>query len=157
MRSAQLPVMRRPRRTAFCIGLLLLTGQQVVAQDAQQQLFYQVDASNRIAVAGTPSLPLNGSSRATWAITTNECGVKVTLNLNAPLPTGVTLLVGLAPPNGARSEGVRPLSTTGVDLVTGITRLYAGPLGVLYRLDAQPQAHVTPTSRTVTYTITGGA
>lgn len=144
-------------RRALVAAALALCPQALHAQAAEQQLFYQVDASNRITVAGAPSLPLNGSSRATWAITTNECGVKVTLNLNAPLPAGVTLLVGLAPPAGARSAGVRPLGTTGVDLVTDITRLYAGPLGVVYRLDAQPQARVAATSRTVTFTIMGGA
>jgi hypothetical protein len=44
-----------------------------------------------------------------------------------------------------------------VDLVTGITKLAQGSLGVPYSLTATAAAGVvTSSSRTVTYTITGG-
>ena len=49
------------------------------------------------------------------------------------------------------------LSTTSVDLVTGITKLAQAAIGASYSLDATPAAGVvSSTTRTVTYTITGG-
>jgi hypothetical protein len=44
-----------------------------------------------------------------------------------------------------------------VDLVTGITKLAQGSLGVSYKLDATAAAGVvTSATKVVTYTITGG-
>jgi hypothetical protein len=77
--------------------------------------------------------------------------------LNASLPAGVTLLASLTPPRGASSVGTRPLGTTGLDFVTGITRTYESRLGIVFRLEAKPNAVVPPTSRTVTWTIMSGA
>ena len=58
----------------------------------------------------------------------------------------------------ATSAGLVPLSTTAVDVVSGISKLKAKSLGVSYQLDATPDAGVVPAStRVVTYTITGGA
>jgi len=73
------------------------------------------------------------------------------------MPAGLTLSSSLATPAGGASAGFLSLSTVAVDLVTGITKLAQGSLGVSYTLDATPAAGVvTSATRVVTYTITGG-
>jgi hypothetical protein len=73
------------------------------------------------------------------------------------MPAGLTLSSSLAAPTGGTSAGFLSLSTVAVDLVTGITKLAQGSLGVSYTLDATPAAGVvTSATRLVTYTITGG-
>lgn len=137
------------------------------AQTANQTVTFQVDAINQIAFTGNPSLvvntaaagsnPANATAAATWAVTTNQSNAKVTASLNAGLPPNVTLTVDLAAPAGATSAGAQSLGTTAVDLVTSITQVAQSGLGVMYTLTATAAAGVVAsTTRTVTYTITGG-
>jgi len=137
------------------------------AQTATQVVTFQVDAINQIAFAGSPSLVVNtatagsnptaSTSAASWAVTTNQTGSKITASIGSNMPAGLTLSVNLAAPAGASSAGAQSLSTVAVDLVTSITMLAQGALGVTYTLDATAAAGVVAsTSRTVTYTITGG-
>ena len=132
-----------------------------------QTLTFQVDAINQIAVMGSPSLVINtafagaepssATASVTWAVTTNQSTAKVTASLSAAMPANVTLTVALVAPSGATSSGAQPLGTTAVDLVTGITRVAESALGVTYTLSATTAAGVVAsTTRTVTYTITGG-
>jgi hypothetical protein len=74
------------------------------------------------------------------------------------MPAGLTLTANLAAPSASGSSaGAQALSTTAVDLVTGITKLAEGGLSVGYSLTATAAAGVvSSTTRTVTYTITGG-
>ena len=73
------------------------------------------------------------------------------------MPGGLTLSVNLAAPAGASTAGSQSLSTTSVDLVTSITKVAQGAMAVSYSLAATPAAGVvSSTTRTVTYTITGG-
>jgi hypothetical protein len=137
------------------------------AQTATQTVTFQVDAINQIAFTGSPSLVINtatagvdptaATATATWAITTNQTGSKITASISSAMPTGVTLSVDLGAPAGGASAGAKALSTTAVDLVTGLTKVAQGALGVTYSLSATAAAGVvSSTSRTVTYTITGG-
>lgn len=137
------------------------------AQTATQTVTFQVDAINQVAFSGSPSLVINtatagvdpsaATAAATWAVTTNQTGAKLTASIGSAMPTGVTLSVDLAAPTGATSAGAQALSTTAVDLVTGITQIAQGSLGATYSLSATAAAGVvSSTSRTVTYTITGG-
>jgi len=137
------------------------------AQTATQVVTFQVDAINQIAFSGSPSLVVNtatagsnptaSTSAASWAVTTNQTGSKITASIGSNMPAGLTLSVNLAAPAGASSAGAQSLSTVAVDLVTTITMLAQGALGVTYTLDATAAAGVVAsTSRTVTYTITGG-
>jgi len=137
------------------------------AQTATQTVTFQVDAINQIAFSGSPSLVVNSAtagsnptastSAASWAVTTNQTGSKITASIGSNMPAGLTLSVNLAAPAGASSAGAQSLSTVAVDLVTTITMLAQGALGVTYTLDATAAAGVVAsTSRTVTYTITGG-
>jgi hypothetical protein len=135
----------------------LVVSHAALAQSATHDVKIEVDPSNRIEFSGARSLQVNSSATARWAVTTNESGTKVSASLNASLPAGVVLSARLTPPTGARSSGDRKLSVVAVDLVTGISRLYSGSLPAVVRLDAPMQAKVTPTSRTLTLTITNGA
>ena len=154
--------------TRYFAALMLVAAATAGAQTATQTVTFQVDAINQIAFSGSPSLVINTatagsnptsatSNTATWAVTTNQAGAKITASIGSNMPAGLTLEVSLAAPAGASSAGSQSLSTTAVDVVSGITRLAQGSLGVTYSLTATAAAGVvSSTSRTVTYTITGG-
>jgi hypothetical protein len=137
------------------------------AQTATQSVTFQVDAINQISFSGSPSLvintatagsaPTSASASATWAVTTNQTGAKITASIASAMPTGLTLQVNLSAPAGATSAGAQTLGTTAVDVVTSITKLAQSAISLNYSLAATAAAGVvTSTSRTVTYTITGG-
>jgi hypothetical protein len=155
-----------PRQILASIALLASTAGFAAAQTTQVVTF-QVNAINQIAFSGSPSLlintatagsaPTSATANASWAVTTNQSGAKITASINSAMPAGLTLSVDLSAPAGATGAGSSALSTTAVDVVTGITKLAQGALGVTYSLDATPAAGVVAsTTRTVTYTITGG-
>lgn len=135
----------------------LIAAHGALAQSAAHDVKIEVDPSNRIEFSGARSLQVNSSAAARWAVTTNEHGTKVSASLNASLPAGIVLSARLTPPTGAQSSGARKLSVVAVDLVTEISRLYSGSLPAVVRLEAPAQAKVTPTSRTLTLTVTNGA
>jgi X-X-X-Leu-X-X-Gly heptad repeat protein len=146
---------------------ILVVARAASAQTANQIVTFQVDAINQIAFVGSPSLvintatagsnPTSATAAATWAVTTNQTGAKITASIGSNMPAGLTLSVNLSAPAGGSSAGAQSLSTGAVDLVTGITKLAQGALGVSYSLDATLAAGVVAsTTRTVTYTITGG-
>ncbi|HEU4994885.1 MAG TPA: hypothetical protein VFT29_08695 [Gemmatimonadaceae bacterium] len=149
------------------LGLTLAAAPALHGQSAGQTITFQVDAINQIGLSGSPSLVINtatpGSNptpvtaAATWAVTSNQTGAKITASIATAMPPGLTLSVNLAAPTGATSAGPQAISTTAVDLVTGITKLAQSALAVTYSLAATPAAGVVASStRTVTYTITGG-
>lgn len=150
------------------IAVLAAAASTAGAQTATQTVTFQVDAINRIAVTGTPSLVIStavaGSAPTsatsvgnTWAVTTNQTGAKVTASIASNMPAGLTLSANMAAPTGATSTGAQSLSTTAVDMVTGITKQAQGGLALSYQLDATAAAGVVPSgTRVVTYTVTGG-
>lgn len=155
------------RRILATMALIAGAASSAAAQTANQTITFQVDAINQIAFAGSPSLVINTATAgsnpssvttgATWAVTTNQTGAKITASIGSNMPAGLTLAVDLAAPAGASSAGSQALSTIAVDLVTSITRLAQGALAATYSLSATPAAGVvSSTTRTVTYTITGG-
>jgi len=139
------------------------------AQTATQSVSFEVQAINEISVAGSPSLVIStavaGSAPtsvtyalATYAITTNESNRKISAQIDADMPTGLTLSIEFAAPAGAASTGPQDLSTGSVDLVTGVSLLNATGLAVNYGLSATSAAGVVPSSnRTVTFTVAAGA
>jgi hypothetical protein len=154
-------------RILATMALMVGAASAASAQTATQTVTFQVDAINQIAFSGSPSLVINtatagtdpsaATAAATWAVTTNQSGAKVTASIGSAMPAGVTLSVNLAAPTGATSAGAQALGTTAVDVVTGITKIAQGTLGVTYTLSATAAAGVvSSTSRNVTYTITGG-
>lgn len=151
----------------LAIAAVVIGASSASAQTATQSVTFQVDAINQISVAGSPSLVINtatagsnptqASAAATWAVTTNQSTAKITASINSAMPAGLTLQVNLSAPAGATSAGATTLSTTAADVVTGITKLAQSGIAIGYTLDATPAAGVvSSTSRTVTYTITGG-
>ena|SRR5205814_2096011 len=155
------------KRILSTIVVLLGAASAASAQTATQTITFQVDAINQIAFAGSPSLVINTATAgsnptsvtaaATWAVTTNQSGAKITASIGSNMPGGLTLSVNLAAPAGASTAGSQSLSTTSVDLVTSITKVAQGAMAVSYSLAATPAAGVvSSTTRTVTYTITGG-
>lgn len=156
------------RRILSALALVVGASSAAAAQSANQVVTFQVDAINQIAFAGSPSLvintatagsnPTNATANATWAVTTNQTGAKITASIGSNMPAGLTLAVNLTAPTAAgTSAGALSLSTVSVDLVTGITKLAEGGLNVGYSLAATAAAGVVAsTTRTVTYTITGG-
>jgi len=146
---------------------LMVAATSAASAQVTQTVTFQVNAINQIAFSGSPSLlintatagsaPTSATANASWAVTTNQTGAKITASLNSAMPAGLTLSVDLSAPGGATGAGSTALGTTAVDVVTGITKLAQGSLGVTYTLDATPAAGVqSSTTRTVTYTITGG-
>jgi hypothetical protein len=152
--------------TTAAVALVASAG-TAFAQGATQTVTFQVDAINQIAVTGTPSLrittasagsaPTTVTTSGTWAVTTNQTNAKITASIPTAMPTGLTLSADLGAPAGASSAGTKALGTSGVDLVTGITKLNATGLTLNYTLEATPTAGVVSSAtRVVTFTITGG-
>jgi hypothetical protein len=155
-------------RSAVVLALVAFGAATAQAQTANQTVTFAVNAINQIAFIGAPSLTITtavaGSAptsvtdaSASWAVTTNQTGAKITANIPLAMPTGLTLSSSLTAPTGGTSAGFQALTTTAVDLVTNITKIAQGSLGVSYKLDATAAAGVVASnSRVVTYTITGG-
>jgi hypothetical protein len=157
----------RARNLFATFGLVALTAMPAAAQTATQTVTFQVDAINQIAFSGSPSLvintatagtdPSNATAAGTWAVTTNQTGAKITASIGSNMPSGLTLSVNVSAPSVGTSTGSQSLSTTAVDVVTGITKHAQNGMSVSYSLSATAAAGVvSSTSRTVTYTITGG-
>lgn len=149
-------------------GILSL-GSAFAGPTATQTVTYAVSAINELAVsAPTVSLTVNSAtpgsapnsvsdSSTSYDITTNEVGQKITAAINSDMPSGVTLSLGLAAPTGATSAGTLALSTSAVDLVTGISTLNETGKTITYTLAATSAAGVVASaSKTVTLTITAG-
>jgi len=156
------------RRVAAAFALVVVAAPLAQAQTATQTVTFAVNAINQIAFVGAPSLTITTAAAgsaptsvtdatSSWAVTTNQTGAKITASIPSAMPAGLTLSANLATPAGGASAGYLALSATAVDLVTGITKLAQGALGVSYKLDATPAAGVVASAtRVVTYTITGG-
>ncbi|HEX8246001.1 MAG TPA: hypothetical protein VF541_20975 [Longimicrobium sp.] len=157
--------MKLIRFAAPAAALVALTAGRAAAQGPTQEVTMQVDAINQLAFFGTPSLvistatagsaPTSVTANATYSITTNESSRKITAQLNADTPTGVTLSATLAAPSGASSTGAVALEHNEAhDVVRGIAKVSASGLNVTYTLSATAAAGVVlPTQRIVTYTI----
>lgn len=155
-------------RLVTSVALLLPLVAGTAAAQATQVVNFEVQAIDNIAFTGTPSLivsaaPAGGGptsvtdATATYAITTNQSNRKITAQIDAAMPTDVTLSVTLAAPAGATSTGAIDLTTTAQDVVTGISNASESGLGVTYTLSAAETAAPTgPSSRTVTYTVIAG-
>jgi len=147
------------------LAIVALSAGKAAAQD--QEVSFEVQAINQISFSGSPSLvistatagsaPTSANANATYAITTNETNRKITAQLDSDMPTGTTLSVTLAAPNGATSTTVQ-LSESAQDVVTGVSKVSESGLNVSYSLTATAAAGVIAAdSRTITYTIATGA
>jgi len=148
-------------------GILSLSPSALAGPTATQTVTYEVTAINELTVsAPTVSLTVNAATAGSaptsatdastsYAITTNESARKITGSINTNMPAGVTLSASLAAPTGGTSGGALALSTTAVDLVTGIATLNETGKTITYSLAATAAAGVvTSASKTVTLTVT---
>ena len=162
-------IRRHARHMALAVALSLAIAPTAKGQfTATQSISFSISAINQIAFVGAPSLTVTTAAAgaapasvtnatATWAVTTNQSGAKITASIPTIMPAGVTLSSNLAAPAGATSAGFKALTNVNTDLVTGITKVAQGAMIVTYRLDATAAAGVvTAQARIVTYTITGG-
>jgi hypothetical protein len=79
---------------------------------------------------------------------------KITGQLSANMPSGVTLTIALVAPSGATSNGTVTLDNTPRDLVVNISNLLPETNQITYVLAATVAAGVIPSSsRTVTLTL----
>lgn len=149
---------------------LALTAAAGEASAQQQNVTFSIDPINQMSVSGNPgALTINAATAGsaptsvsdastTWGITTNQTGTKVTAAIDQAMPANVTLRVNLAAPTGATSAGAVALGTSGVDVVTGITKLSESGKVITYTLSATAAADVVANaSRTVTYTVVAGS
>jgi uncharacterized iron-regulated membrane protein len=145
------------RQAALVGGLLCLAG---VAAEGQRGGSTTLTVSgDPAAMAITTALAGFAPDEATNAVTTytvkTNAAKKITGQLNAPMPPGMTLTVNLVAVTGATSQGTVILDATPRDLVVNITNAQPRTAGITYVLSATPAAGVVPPqSRTVTFTIT---
>jgi hypothetical protein len=158
------------RIAAFAVVITGFGATAVNAQNtASHDVTYEVQAINKISLAGTPSLtistavagsaPTAVTSGATYAITTNESNRKITAEIDSDMPTGLALTVEVEAPAGSGlSLGPVVLSSSAEAVVTGISKLNESGLDIEYGLSATSAAGVFDSdTRTVTYTVAAGA
>lgn len=153
-------------KAVLAAALSLALGAPAFAQStATTTATFEVTAINEIALSGTaPVLTINAAvagvaptpatATQTYAVTTNE-NAKISAALDTAMPEGLTLTAAMAAPTGATSLAAVALTTTGQDLVTGISKLNEADLSLTYGLAATSAAGVvTSSNRVITYTIT---
>ena len=152
--------------TGFVFGI---SGLAVAGNSATQTVTYEIQAINELSVTGNPGALIISTATAgfepdfyidnstAYAISTN-CGdntKKITAAIDTDMPTGVTLMISLIAPAGATAPVEGVLSTSAVDVVTGIDAVASGGQQVIYKLTATASAGVVASaSKTVTLTLT---
>lgn len=149
----------------LAVGVLLAS--PVRAQSATQVIHMDIRPISRIAVAGTTTFTIPARTRAdassvssaaaSYAVTTNEENRRISVALDAPMPAGVQLRMRMDAPAGASAEDDLTLSTAPQTAVTGISRLNAKDLAIVYSLIMDGGAVVpAATTRTVRVTLVSG-
>lgn len=104
--------------------------------------------------AGQVAAPVVESSTS-YALK-NKGSTKLTAQLSAPMPSGVTLTATFAAPSGAVSIAKVALDAMARDVVTGINGNSNSTYNISYTLSATLDAGIVPIqSRTVTLTVVG--
>lgn len=106
------------------------------------------------AVAGSQPTPVTNATTNYSTVLVFVGQMKIVGQLNANMPTGLTLGVKLTGASGGTSLGVVNLDTTPRDLVLATTPAYYTNVNIAYTLTATVAAGVVAaTSRTVTFTL----
>ncbi len=148
----------------FAFALIATTVSFAQSNVATQQVSINVSEIAVIAVQGNVNMTINAATAgqapdaatasATYSMTTNGTQKKITAELDADMPNGLTLNATMAAPTGASSAGKTALSSGAVDLVTNVTKVRGNGLGLSYEAVATVDADPASVVRTVTYTIT---
>ena len=132
---------------------------------ATQTVTFQITAINELEVSGNPTKLIVNTATAgqgpnaatdtgtTYAITTNGTGKKITGSINTDMPSNTVLSITLA---GTGSAGKKGLSSSPVDLVTGITQRTESGTQISYEFTATTGAAIVDSSKTVTLTLADG-
>ncbi len=160
--------MKNVRTMIMSAVLVVAAAVSAQAQTATQDLTINIQAINKISVAGgSHTLTINTATAGqapddvswstTWAVTTNQSNAKITASIGTDMPTGVTLKANLGAPSASgTSAGDVALDNSSKDVVTGITKLNEAGLSLTYTVSATAAAGVQSVSKTVTFTVTGG-
>lgn len=148
-------LLSRPSINPLLAALLLLGSRAAVAQTITVS---GNPTALKITTAVTGSQPTSVSnSSTTYTVVTPTPAnrtYKITAQLTALMPAGVTLTATLAAPTGATSVGPVALDMTARDMVTGIPKSTNSTQSITYQLSATVLAGVvTSTSRIVTLTV----
>ena len=143
-------------RIAVALSVLLICTSRAAAQ-APPRIRIAVDPGVLLAVAtavpGSPPTPETNAATLYGVRVNNVSVKKITAQLNAPMPAGVTLLVTLAPPPGATSLGPVALDAVQRDVVVNVTNVNSQFVAT-YQVSATIAAGVVPAAtRTVTFNL----
>lgn len=106
-------------------------------------------------VAGFEPAPLTGTSTITVRAARANKPQKIMVQLNAAMPTGLTLSLAMTAPTGATAAGTVALDATARELMGNITNTVSETETLTYTFAATAAAGVVAAqSRTVTFTIT---
>lgn len=157
--------MRKTMFFAVVLGVVLAAASSVaVAQTATQDVTVVVQPTNAISVSGSAvsltvfadNAPVTDNS-TTMDYSTNGTGLRITAALDVDYATGITLGVEITPGGGeGTTAGPVTLSTTAVDVVTGISNVNATAVPITYTAtaDATAAPNGAGETHTVTFTIT---
>jgi hypothetical protein len=105
-------------------------------------------------VAGAEPAPVTDKSSSYTVSTLPLQPKRITAQLSANMPAGVTLTISLAAPTGASSVGTIVLDNVPRNVVTGVTNVVPESNVITYQLSAFVSAGVVaPDTRTVTLTL----
>lgn len=154
----------------LCIGLTTAAQAQTTASHpvtidvASVELITLNDASVSISVpapaAGSATSVATAAS--TYNVTSNLSNRKITGELDAAYPSGITLAVAMNAPTASSQSGASAGSSAGsqvlgvapVNLVTGMSYVYGSGIGMTYTATVDAGIAVQSPSRDVTYTLT---
>ena len=154
--------------TALCTAIVVVgTAGNAYAQVDTNTVTYSVSQVSLVNIAGDVTLTVNAgtagtgltsaTANTTYAITNNyiTSGVKITGSLNSNMPANTTLKLAVsAPAASGTTGGVKILSTTAQDLVTGIGAVNETGLNMAFTLEATVDAGVISSStKTLTLTL----
>ena len=150
---------------AFAIAAVMT--QSAFAQaTATQTVNLTVNSIYKLAVSGNPgALTISdmvvGATTASvsdatsnYSMTTNVASSRMTAQIDAALPAGLTLTIGLVGGNGTSAGTVDVSDGTAKDVVTAIARGAASAQTITYGFTADASAGAFTGSRTVTLTLT---
>jgi hypothetical protein len=104
--------------------------------------------------AGAQFLPVTDNTTSYTVSALPGQPQKITAQISANMPVGVTLTLSLAPPTGARAPGAVVLDNVARDVVTGVTNTDPESRAITYQLTATVSAGIiSPDTRTVTLTL----
>lgn len=149
--------MSRRVRLALTTALLLVGSRAAAAQSFTVLPVALGPITVTAAVAGSDPTPVsNGSTTYTLATKKNSGFTRVTANINAPLPAGVTLTINVTSPGGGIvSAGPVSLTTAPQDVLTSLPKSNTTfpPTAITYTLSATAAAGVVAVTPTlVTFT-----